>query len=55
MAFVMAISRGRDVRLEPPQQSDPLNYFVYPYAEADGKPLPVHWHVRYTLITFMDR
>jgi len=31
-------SRGRDVRLDPPQQGEPLNYFVYPYAEVDGKP-----------------
>ena len=26
---------GRDLVLEPPQQGDPLNYFVYPYAESD--------------------
>ncbi len=30
---------GRDIRLNPPQQGDPLNYFIYPYAELDGKPL----------------
>jgi transglutaminase-like putative cysteine protease len=29
---------GRDIRLDPPQQSDSLNYFIYPYAELDGKP-----------------
>lgn len=29
---------GRDLRLSPPQQGDPLNYFIYPYAEVDGKP-----------------
>jgi transglutaminase-like putative cysteine protease len=29
---------GRDIRLDPPQQGDPLNYFIYPYAELDGKP-----------------
>ncbi len=27
---------GRDIRLQPAQQGDPLNYFVYPYAEVDG-------------------
>ncbi len=27
---------GRDIRLDPPQQGDPLNYFIYPYAEVDG-------------------
>lgn len=32
-------SKSRDVTLAPKQQGDPLNYFVYPYAEADGKPL----------------
>jgi transglutaminase-like putative cysteine protease len=29
---------GRDVRLSPQQQRAPLNYFIYPYAELDGKP-----------------
>lgn len=33
-------TKGRDVVLVPEQSGDPLNYFVYPYAEADGKPLP---------------
>ncbi|MGC1684765.1 MAG: transglutaminase domain-containing protein [Candidatus Acidiferrales bacterium] len=31
-------SMGRDIRLNPSQHSDPLNYFVYPYAELNGKP-----------------
>lgn len=30
---------GRDLVLNPPQSGEPLNYFMYPYAEADGKPL----------------
>ena len=30
-------SIGRDLILQPKQQGDPLNYFVYPYAEVDGK------------------
>ena len=34
-------TRGRDVELTPKQAGPPLNYFVYPYAEADGKPLDV--------------
>ena len=29
---------GRDIRLDPPQLGDPLNYFIYPYSELDGKP-----------------
>jgi transglutaminase-like putative cysteine protease len=32
---------GRDIRLEPQQQGGPLNYFIYPYAEVDGKPFAV--------------
>jgi transglutaminase-like putative cysteine protease len=31
-------STGRDLVLAPPQAGEPLNYFVYPYAELDGKP-----------------
>ena len=30
-------SIGRDLKLNPVQQGEPLNYFVYPYAEVDGK------------------
>lgn len=30
-------SVGRDLVLEPPQAGAPLNFFVYPYAEVDGK------------------
>src|SRR5438445_3755960 len=29
---------GRDIVLSPPQHGEALNYFVYPYAEAQGKP-----------------
>ncbi len=29
---------GRDIRLSPAQHGDPLNYFIYPYAEVDGTP-----------------
>ncbi|HZQ19174.1 MAG TPA: transglutaminase-like domain-containing protein [Terriglobales bacterium] len=28
---------GRDLKLNPPQAGDPLNYFVYPYVETGGK------------------
>lgn len=28
---------GRDLKLNPPQAGAPLNYFVYPYVESDGK------------------
>jgi transglutaminase-like putative cysteine protease len=30
---------GRDIRLSPEQKGDPLNYFIYPYAELNGKPV----------------
>lgn len=33
-------SAGRDLRLNPPQAGEPLNYFVYPYVEVDGKTYP---------------
>jgi transglutaminase-like putative cysteine protease len=33
-------SIGRDLKLNPAQQGEPLNYFVYPYAEAEGKEFP---------------
>ena len=33
----MQFSMGRDLRLSPPQEGKPLNYFVYPYVEVDGQ------------------
>lgn len=30
-------SMGRDIHLRPAQSGEPLNYFIYPYAELDGK------------------
>ncbi len=41
---------GRDIRLDPPQQADPLNYFIYPYAELDGKPFAIE-----SKFSFQDR
>ena len=32
-------SIGRDLTLNPKQAGESLNYFIYPYAEIDGKPL----------------
>jgi transglutaminase-like putative cysteine protease len=32
---------GRDLTLSPRQAGEPLNYFIYPYAEVDGKPSAV--------------
>ena len=36
----VAFSLGRDITLVPKQDSEPLNFFVYPYVEVDGKPYP---------------
>jgi transglutaminase-like putative cysteine protease len=41
---------GRDIRLDPAQQGEPLNYFIYPYAEVDGKPLALE-----SKFSFQDR
>jgi hypothetical protein len=30
---------GKNIRLNPAQDGEVLRYFMYPYAEADGKPL----------------
>lgn len=46
----VTISLGRDLTLVPPQKSGPLNYFVYPYAEADGKPVRADWQVAYHVV-----
>lgn len=32
------LTEGRDLELRPVQKGPPLNYFVYPYVEVDGKP-----------------
>ncbi len=42
------LSEGRDLVLVPPQRDRPLNYFVFPYAEADGRPVTgIENHVRF--------
>lgn len=35
----VTLSTGRDITLEPRQDGAPLNYFLNPYAEADGRPV----------------
>lgn len=35
----VTLSTGRDITLSPKQDGTPLNYFLNPYAEADGKPV----------------
>jgi hypothetical protein len=34
----LEFSRGRHLTLQPAQQGPPLNFFVDPYAEVDGRP-----------------
>lgn len=34
----VAFTVGRDIDLVPRQQGKPLNFFIYPYVEVDGKP-----------------
>ncbi len=34
----VAFGIGRDIVLEPRQNGKPLNFFIYPYAEVDGRP-----------------
>jgi transglutaminase-like putative cysteine protease len=46
----LEFSRGRHLNLTPAQQGPPLNFFVYPYAEVDGKPLETIDHT----FTFAD-
>lgn len=36
----IALTTGRDITLNPPQDGPVLNFFINPYVEVDGKPLP---------------
>lgn len=36
----VAFTMGRDLVLKPPQNGEPLNYLIYPYAELDGVAVP---------------
>jgi transglutaminase-like putative cysteine protease len=42
----VTFSTGRDLELVPRQAGPPLNFFVYPYVEVDGKPWPADKIVR---------
>jgi transglutaminase-like putative cysteine protease len=37
----VAFTVGRDITLVPKQDGPPLNFFIYPYVESGGKPLPI--------------
>jgi transglutaminase-like putative cysteine protease len=47
----LEFTRGRHLKLNPAQKGAPLNFFVYPYAELDGRP---HQAIDRKL-TFADR
>ena len=51
----VAFSRGRDLMLSPAQKAGPLNYFIYPYAEADGRAVPASWTLFYHVISDTSR
>lgn len=36
----ITFSRGRDIELVPASETEPLNYFVYPHVEVDGRVWP---------------
>jgi transglutaminase-like putative cysteine protease len=44
---LLKLSHGRDITLVPPQAAKPLNLFVLPYVEVDGKP---HNGVKWTML-----
>ena len=47
----LEFTRGRHLNLNPAQTGPPLNFFVYPYAELDGRPHEAVDH----RFTFTDR
>ncbi|MFI5386870.1 MAG: transglutaminase-like domain-containing protein [Fimbriimonadales bacterium] len=47
----VAFSKGRDLTLSPKQAGPPLNNFIYPYAEADGKVVEAKWELSYKMIS----
>jgi len=52
----VAFTHGRDLILEPPQQGEPLNFFVYPYVEIDGKAVETPpWKLRYERVPLRNR
>jgi transglutaminase-like putative cysteine protease len=49
----IGLTFGRDITLSPPQRGEKLNYFVFPWAEADGKPLALDrsmWLFSWTML-----
>jgi len=42
---------GKYFRYRRHWKGDPLNYFIYPYAEADGKPVDATWAIHYKVVS----
>jgi Transglutaminase-like superfamily len=49
----LQFTTGRDIELVPKQAGPPLNFFVYPYVEVEGRPYPAAKVQR--TFTFKDR
>jgi hypothetical protein len=45
-AKLLKLTHGRDITLVPPQAGEPLNIFVLPYVEVDGK---AHTGMKWTM------
>jgi transglutaminase-like putative cysteine protease len=48
----VAFSIGRDITLVPRQEGPPLNFFIYPYVEVDGRQVPEN--KAETVLSFQD-
>ncbi len=49
--YRISFTVGRDLILSPPQKAKPLNYFIYPYAELNGKSFKkVKWKLSYEAV-----
>ncbi len=49
--YRISFTIGRDLTLEPEQSGKPLNYFIYPYAELNGKKYSgVIWQLTYEIL-----
>lgn len=45
----VALSKGRDITLSPPAKQGPRNYFIYPYAEVNGRSVSPAWTMEYAI------
>ena len=50
----VAMSRGKDLVLEPPQAGPPREDAARPYAEAAGRSLTLRWSLRFVRVAYED-